>query len=105
MVANSSPEPNVKLETAKRILELARETGALLYGEFTLASGKKSTYYFEGKRMTFSPEGAYQVGKAVFDELAGIDIDAIGGPAMGAVPIVSAVALVSHLEGSHSLLS
>jgi len=99
MVANSSPEPKVKTETAKRILELARETGALLYGEFTLTSGKKSTHYFDGKRLTLSPEGAYQVGKAVFDELGGIDIDAIGGPAMGAVPIVSAVALVSHLEG------
>jgi orotate phosphoribosyltransferase len=89
----------MKTETAKRILELARETGALLYGEFTLTSGKKSTYYFDGKRLTLSPEGAYLVGKAVFDELAGIDIDAVGGPVVAAVPIVSAVALVSHLEG------
>jgi len=99
MVANSSPEPKVKAEIAKRILELARETGALQYGEFTLTSGKKSTYYFEGKRLTFSPEGAYQVGKAVFDELAGIDVDAVGGVATGGYPIVAAVALVSHLEG------
>lgn len=89
----------MKIETAKRILELARETGALLHGDFTLTSGKKSTYYFDGKRLTFSPEGTYQVGKAVFDELAGIDVDAIGGVAIGGYPIVTAVALVSHLEG------
>lgn len=89
----------MKTETAKRILELAREVGALLYGDFTLVSGKKSTYYFDGKRLTFSPEGAYQVGKAVFDELAGLDVDAIGGVPIGGYPIVTAVALVSHLEG------
>lgn len=89
----------MKTETAKRILEIAREVGALLYGEFTLSSGKKSTYFFDGKRLTASPEGAYQVGKAVFDELAGLDVDAIGGVPVGGYPIVTAVALVSHLAG------
>ncbi len=89
----------MKKETAKRILELAQGVGALLHGEFTLTSGKKSTHYFEGKRLTLSPEGAYQVGKAVFDELAGTDVDAIGGVATGGYPIVTAVALVSHQEG------
>jgi len=89
----------VKKATAKRILEIAREVGALLYGDFTLSSGKKSTYFFDGKRLTASPEGAYQVGKAVFDKLAGLDVDAIGGVPVGGYPIVTAVALVSHLEG------
>ena len=32
-------------------------------------SGKKSTYYFDGKKLTLSPEGAYRIGKAMFDEL------------------------------------
>ena len=36
MVAYSVLEVRVKTETAKRILELAREVGALLYGDFTL---------------------------------------------------------------------
>lgn len=99
MILYFTRELTVKTETAKRILELAHETGALLYGDFTLTSGKKSAHYFDGKRLTLSPEGAYQVGKAVFDELAGLDIDAVGGPVVAAVPIVSAVALVSYLEG------
>jgi len=99
MVISSYLELGVKTERTKRILELAHETGALLYGEFTLASGKKSDHYFEGKRLTLSPEGAYQVGKAVFDELAEIDVEAIGGLAMGAFPMITAVALVSHQEG------
>jgi len=86
-------------ESAKRIGELAVEVGALQWGDFTLVSGKKSSYYFEGKKLTLSPEGAYQVGKAIFDELVKLDIDTVGGVATGGYPIVTAVAIVSHLEG------
>jgi len=85
-------------ESAKRILKIAYEVGAFLQGDFTLASGKKSKYYFDGKKLTFSPEGAYQVGKVIFDELAEIGVDAIGGVATGGYPIATAVALISHLE-------
>ncbi len=99
MPTHSTLELGVNTESARRILEIAYEVGALLQGEFTLTSGKKSDYYFEGKRLTLSPEGAYQVGKAVFDQLADADIDAIGGVAIGGYPMVTAVALVSHLEG------
>jgi len=88
----------VSTERATRVLDLARETGALLFGKFKLTSGKMSDHYFEGKRLTLHPEGAYLVGKAIFDELAGADVDAVGGLAMGAFPIITAVALVSHQE-------
>ena len=54
MVVSSFLELGVATEHTKRILELAYETGALLYGDFTLASGKKSDHYFEGKRLTLS---------------------------------------------------
>jgi len=99
MGMSSTLELKVNTKDAERILEIARETGALLQGKFTLASGKKSNHYFEGKRLTLSPEGAYQVGKVIFDELANSHADAIGGLAIGADPIATAVALVSHLEG------
>ena len=99
MATSSTLELRVTTKNAQRILQIARETGALLEGEFTLSSGKKSNHYFDGKRVTLSPEGAYLVGKLVFDELADTDVDAVGGLAIGADPIVTAVALVSHLEG------
>lgn len=86
-------------ESAGKILKIAYEVGALLYGDFTLTSGKKSHHYFEGKRLTLHPEGAYWVGKAMFDELTKIGVDAVGGVAVGGYPIVAAVALISHLEG------
>ena len=96
-------ETNVELglntESARRIKEIASEVGALLRGEFTLVSGKKSNYYFDGKKLTLSPGGAYWIGKAIFDELTRVSVDAVGGVATGAYPIATAVALVSHLEG------
>ena len=91
-------ELGLDTESARRIREIAGEVGAFLTGEFTLTSGKKSNYYIDGKKITLSPEGAYLVGKAIFDELIKTGVDAIGGVATGAYPIVTAVALVSHLE-------
>ncbi|MCL0060605.1 orotate phosphoribosyltransferase [Dehalococcoidia bacterium] len=82
----------------ERLLELVKEK-SFLYGDFTLSSGLKSSYYFDGRLTTLWPEGAYLVGKTVFELVKDAGIDAIGGPTMGADPIVAAVALVSHLEG------
>ena len=92
-------ELGLDTESARRIREIAHEVGAFLTGEFTLTSGKKSNYYIDGKKITLSPEGAYQVGKAIFDELAEIGVDAVGGVATGGYPMVTAVAVISHLEG------
>ncbi|MBI2831367.1 MAG: orotate phosphoribosyltransferase [Chloroflexi bacterium] len=79
--------------------ELATEVGALLHGDFTLTSGRKSTYYFDAKKLTLWPEGAYLIGKVLFEELNGLGVDAVGGVATGAYPIASAVAVVSFSEG------
>lgn len=82
----------------ERLLELVKEK-SFLYGDFTLSSGLKSSYYFDGRLTTLWPEGAYLVGKMMFELVKDAGIEAIGGPTMGADPMVAAVALVSHLEG------
>jgi orotate phosphoribosyltransferase len=92
-------ESGLNNETVLRIREIAHEVGAFLTGSFTLTSGRKSNYYIDGKRITLSPEGAYLVGKAIFDELGGSEVEAVGGVATGAYPMVTAVGLISHLEG------
>jgi len=99
MVTYSTLELEMNTARAEKIREIALRVGAFLEGKFTLSSGQKSNRYFEGKKVTLVPDGAYEVGKAIFDELAEIGIDAIGGLATGAYPIVTAVAMVSHLEG------
>jgi len=82
----------------QRFLELVRER-ALLRGDFTLASGAKATYFFDMKMVTLHAEGAYLVGRLVYELLKDADIAAVGGLTLGADPIVAAVAVVSHVEG------
>lgn len=98
-ISYSTLELGLKTESAKRVWEIAKKVGAFLEGDFTLSSGRKSSYYFDGKKITLSSEGAYWVGKAIFDELAKIGVDAIGGLTIGADPIATAVSIVSYLEG------
>jgi orotate phosphoribosyltransferase len=83
----------------ERLLERALELEALKYGDFTLSSGKKSSYYFDGRRLTLDAEGSWLVGQAVFGLLKGTGVEAIGGLTLGADPMVASVALTSYREG------
>ena len=71
---------------------------ALKRGEFILSSGKKSSYYLDGRVITLSPEGAYLVANIILELSQEKDIDAIGGPTLGADPIVGAIAAMSHIK-------
>ena len=90
------------LEERERILQIAEQVGALRYGEFTLASGAKSNYYFDGRLISLHPEGSYCLGQALLSAIGDTYIDAVGGPATAAIPLVTAIALVSHI-GSRNL--
>lgn len=93
-------EIELNKESAHKLMDIAMDEGAFLKGEYALSSGRKSDRgYFDGKMVTLSPKGAYHVGKAVFDELVAIDVDAVGGLVIGAALIVSALAAVSYQEG------
>ena len=83
---------------ANKILSLAGKLGALQYGEFVLSSGAKSNYYFDGRLISLHPEGSYLLGKAILNAIRGTSITAVGGPAVAAIPIVTAVTLTSHIE-------
>lgn len=66
-------------------------------GDFTLSSGQKSNFYFNGKQVTLRAEGALFVGKLIFSLLPE-NTDAVAGLTLGADPIVSAVSVVSAYE-------
>ena len=86
-------------DLSRRILEIAEEVGALKYGDFVLSSGAKSNYYFDCRLISLHPEGSYLIGKALLETLSDSEVQAVGGPAMAAIPIVTAVSVVSHIEG------
>lgn len=72
---------------------------SVLKGNFTLVSGKKSTYYINGKMTTLSARGLYLGAKLLLDSLEGIEYDAFAGPTIGADPIIGALLALSAERG------
>lgn len=65
---------------------------------FTLASGKTSDFYCDARVTTLDPEGATLCGRIFLGMLQGFAVDAVGGYSIGADPIVTAIAVLSHLD-------
>jgi len=83
------------------LMELLRRK-SIFRGDFTLASGARSTYYFDCRLTTLDAKGAWLVGQLVHaiirrEEAARkIRIDAVGGLTMGADPVALATAMFSY---------
>lgn len=69
---------------------------ALRTGTFTLASGRTSHYYVDGRKVTLAAEGAALIGAGVLEAIADLPgVAAVGGLTMGADPIVGATLAVA----------
>jgi orotate phosphoribosyltransferase len=86
------------INTLKKQLFVLLEKEALRRGSFVLSSGKTSNYYLDGRVITMTPEGAYLAASIILAMTRNTGINAIGGPTLGADPIVGAIAAVSHLK-------
>jgi orotate phosphoribosyltransferase len=82
----------------QRLIELFRQH-ALKFGDFTLASGRKSTYYLDGRLITLHAEGLKLISEGILDLLAEFEFAAVGGMSLGADPIVGGVLTVAALRG------
>jgi orotate phosphoribosyltransferase len=82
----------------KRLIELFRQH-ALKFGDFTLASGRKSTYYLDGRLITLHAEGLKLIAEGILDLLAEFEFAAVGGMSIGADPIVGGVLTVAAQRG------
>ncbi len=83
----------------EELKKLLIKTGAVKTGEFTLSSGKKSTFYVDCRKVTLHPQGAKLIGKIILEKIKGLKVDAIGGLTLGADPITSAVVTLSNIPG------
>ena len=83
-----------------RLLDILRQQ-AILRGEFTLASGRTSSVYLDCRRATLHPEGAAMAANVLLDWLdaEGIPAQCVGGPTLGADPIVAAMVALSWIRG------
>ncbi len=83
-----------------RLKDLIQEK-CVLHGDFLLAAGQRSKVFFDCKRVTLDPEGIHLIATLILDLIEefgrkdGRPIDAIGGPTIGADPIVGHVAGLS----------
>ena len=68
-------------------------------GTFRLASGGTSDYYIDGRMTEVYSAGAHLIGEVIYERTRDLNIDAIGGLAVGAVPLTTAAVISHHLHG------
>ena len=88
--------PNT-LSMRARAFDLIKEL-SFSRGHFVLTSGKIRSFYLDMKPTMFHPEGANLLSNLVLDRIEDLNPDYIGGLELGAVPLVTAVSLVSGLR-------
>jgi orotate phosphoribosyltransferase len=92
----TTPQPQADIRARLRDIIRQRSFGR---GEITLASGRKSDFYFNLKPTMLDAEGAALLAELTLDALQGERIDYVGGLEMGAVPLAGAIAQLSYMRG------
>lgn len=82
----------------QRLIELVKQH-ALRFGDFTLASGIKASYYLDCRKLTLDSEGANVIAAGILDSIGDDFPDAVGGMAIGADPITAAVITCAWQQG------
>jgi len=90
--------PGDQRASRSRALSLIKER-SFVRGRITLASGKESDFYFDLKPSMLHPEGAGLIAELILDKLSGVETDYVGGVAVGAIPLISAVIVLSLARG------
>ena len=95
------PEKMPSDEQARTELMDLLRTKSIFHGDFTLASGAKSNFYFDCRLTTLDPKGAWLIGQLMHSLIRReeasrkLKIDAVGGLTMGADPVALAVTMFS----------
>src|SRR6476620_1793313 len=97
--ASNLLEPTLSKSASRaRLAEIIRKR-SFGRGEITLASGRKSDFYFNLKPTMLDPEGAALLAELTYEALKDDQLDYVGGLEMGAVPLAGAIAQLSWLKG------
>ncbi len=80
------------------LIEVIRQHG-LRFGDFTLASGKKASYYLDCRQVTLHPEGLPQISEGILEAMHqqfGENFPhCVGGMAIGADPITAGLVFLA----------
>jgi orotate phosphoribosyltransferase len=83
----------------ERLIAIIRARSVETGRTFTLASGRTSDFYCNLKPTMLDPEGAYLLGALIAEALRADEPDLVGGLELGAVPLATAAAAMSHAAG------
>jgi len=72
-------------------------------GRFLLSSGKISDYYIDCRKVTLSSKGVYLSALLILDIIKGKKVAAVGGPTIGADPLVGAVCALNLIKNNKPL--
>ena len=92
-------ERNRSLELRSKLFALLKER-AFRRGRVVLASGRESDFYFDMKPAMLDPDGARLMVELILQQLQGVTADCFGGLEMGAVPLITPVAMRSPCSRS-----
>ncbi len=90
------------MPTARERLQELFRLRAVRFGDFTLASGQKSSYYVDSKKVLFHAEAAALLGELLADACADLDFQCVGGLEVGAIPMATAAIVALHRRGRHA---
>jgi len=75
------------------LIEILKEDQVFKTGKFILSSGKESDYYIDMKKAITEPNILETIANLIKQLIIKDNIDKVAGPALGAVPIATAVSL------------
>jgi len=87
------------MSTARTQLLDAFKSRAFSFGDFTLASGKKSSYYVNSKRAIFNGDVVNLLSEVLWEMTKELQIDAAGGLEVGAIPMAAVLAQRYAMHG------
>ncbi|MCM8824181.1 MAG: hypothetical protein NC822_05870, partial [Candidatus Omnitrophica bacterium] len=74
---------------------------ALFKEKIKLSSGKISNFYIDVRRVSLSSQGIYLISQIIWDMIKKDNPTAIGGPTLGADPIVAGVCFLANQKGKN----
>jgi orotate phosphoribosyltransferase len=79
------------------LMQLVKSTVA--EGPVKLASGATSDFYIDGRQTTLTARGLKLTAELMWERIKQWDVTAVGGPTMGADPIVAGILMAAANEG------
>lgn len=79
------------------LISILKDNNVFKTGDFVLSSGKKSNYYIDMKKAITEPNILKTIAELIDQAIINEKIDKVAGPALGAVPIATALSLKSEI--------